>query len=180
MVITKETELPEFEQLKVEHEVDLSTATLMAAAPYLGKYCESINNEFMLCRYENQDPRPCVELGKIVTKCTIEFFKRVKKNCLHEHNQYTNCIDKSSGNYKPWFCRKTHAVYEECMREKLCIDYPGFGYFTRGRIHTSKCTDPPEELCPCVPSMDDETRHLPDCKPRLPPRFSSRLYWITE
>jgi NADH dehydrogenase (ubiquinone) 1 alpha subcomplex subunit 8 len=42
-MITKDTWLPSFEELKVE-EVKLSSAFLTAGAFHLGKTCETINN----------------------------------------------------------------------------------------------------------------------------------------
>ncbi|KAM3960504.1 NADH dehydrogenase [ubiquinone] 1 alpha subcomplex subunit 8 [Aphomia sociella] len=179
MVITNEVDLPEFSALNVP-EVNLSTATLMSAAPYLGKACESINNEFMLCRQELNDPRSCLELGKRVTACTMEFFRRLKKNCLEEFNQYANCVDKSSGDYSFRHCRKTQSILDNCMWEKLCMARPDFGYFCRGRIHSSSRKPPPAAPCPCHPNVPDATPSLPDCKPRPPPRFGSRFYWMTE
>ncbi|KAJ2953357.1 hypothetical protein O0L34_g947 [Tuta absoluta] len=183
MVITKDLKLPSCQELKVK-EVNLSSAHLMAAAPYLGKYCEAVNNEFMLCRKENGDnPIPCVKTGKLVTSCTLEFFKKVKKCCRHEHDQYANCIDKSSGNYQPWHCRKTHAVYEQCIHKHVGVKNPGFGYFTRGRIHTTGMEAPSKPQRPCTPT-DEDTPSLPDddeCKTkRTAARFGSRNYWMTE
>ncbi|CAK1550503.1 unnamed protein product [Leptosia nina] len=179
MVITKEVNLPEFSVLNVP-EVDLSSATLMSAAHHLGKDCENINNEFMLCRMESRDPRACLHLGKQVTDCTMQFFKKVKSKCQHEFNQYAHCIDKSSGDYSFKKCRKTQAVFDKCMEEKLCMVRPDFGYFCRARVHESKTTPPPPDPCPCHSKVQDPTPSLPDCKPRPPPRFSSRYYWMTE
>lgn len=163
-------------------EVNLSTATLMAAAPFVGLHCEAINNEFMLCRLENPgDPRRCLELGKFVTSCTMEIFRKIKAKCLHEFNQYANCVDKSSGDYKPWPCRKTMHTFDECMRLNYCMQRPHFGYFTRGRIHKAGCTPaPPAPPCPCHQKVKDPTPSLPDCKPRQTPRFSSRYFWVIE
>ncbi|XP_038206929.1 NADH dehydrogenase [ubiquinone] 1 alpha subcomplex subunit 8-like [Zerene cesonia] len=179
MVITKDIQLPEYKTLTVP-EVNLSTSTLMAAAPYLGKDCESINNEFMLCRLESRDPRVCVDLGKLVTSCTLQFFKKVKNNCKHEFNQYAHCIDKSSGDFSFSVCRKTQTVFDKCMDEKLCMKRPDFGYFCRARVHKSRVAPPPPEPCPCHSKVPDPTPSLPDCKPRPPPRFGSRHFWMTE
>lgn len=179
MVLTNDVDLPEFSTLTIE-EVNLSTATLMSAAPYLGKHCEAINNEFMLCRCESNDPRPCIELGKQVTACTMQFFRNIKINCLEEFNQYTNCVDKSSGNYSFANCRRTQAVFDECMNDKLCMSRPSFGYFCRTRVHSSPSAPPDPEPCPCLPKFPDATPSLPDCKPRPSARFGGRYYWITE
>ena len=53
----------------------------------------------MLCRVEENDPRKCINEGKVVTACTLDFFRKVKKACLAEFNQYAQCIDKSSGDF---------------------------------------------------------------------------------
>lgn len=179
MVLTKDVNLPEFSTLSVQ-EVNLSSATLLSAAPYLGKHCEAINNEFMLCRCESNDPRPCIELGKKVTACTLQFFKNVKSNCLEEFNQYANCVDKSSGNFALANCRKTQSVFDQCMNDKLCMTRPDFGYFCRTRVHSSPSAAPPPEPCPCESKYTDTPPSLPDCKPRIPARFGGRYYWLTE
>ena len=56
MVFTKETQLPTYAELEVE-EVPLGGPYLKAGAFHLGKHCETTNNEYMLCRQENKDPR---------------------------------------------------------------------------------------------------------------------------
>lgn len=179
MVVTKNVKLPEFADLTVD-EVNLSTATLMSAGPFFAKACEGINNEFMLCRLESNDPTQCVALGKGVTACTLDFFKKLKSNCLDEFNQYANCVDKSSGNYSFRNCRKTQAVLDECMADKMCISRPDFGYFCRPRVHETRLKALPKEPCPCHPKAKNATDFLPDCMPRTPARFGSRFYWFTE
>lgn len=179
MVVTKNVKLPECNELMVP-EVDLSTATLMSAGPHLGKECESVNNEFMLCRYERNDPRACLDLGRKVTACTLNFFKKVKKNCLEEFNQYSNCVDKSSGRFALRYCRTTQAVFDECMLTKLKMERPDFGYFTRARVHCSPSTAPSAPPCPCHKKYRDATPSLPDSRPRPPARFTSRYYHVTE
>ncbi|XP_053613724.1 NADH dehydrogenase [ubiquinone] 1 alpha subcomplex subunit 8-like [Plodia interpunctella] len=178
-MVSKEVNLPTYDELTVD-ELKLSTSTLMTAGPHLGKACESVNNEFMLCRQEFNDPRPCLELGRRVTACTWEFFKRVKANCEHEFNQFANCVDKSSGDFRYKSCRKTQTAFADCMDSKLCIKPPHFGYFTRARVHSSPSQAPEGPPCPCHPVVPDATPSLPDCKPRPPARFGGRLYWVTE
>lgn len=51
----------------------------------------------MLCRSELSDPRKCLEEGRAVTSCALEFFRKVKKTCADEFTQYATCLDKSSG-----------------------------------------------------------------------------------
>ncbi|KOB69385.1 NADH:ubiquinone dehydrogenase [Operophtera brumata] len=98
MVVTKDVVLPEESELTV-NEVNLSASTLMAGSFHLGKYCEQANNEFMLCRIEENDATKCVNEGRAVTACTMEFFRKVKHSCKDQFSQYANCVDKSSGDY---------------------------------------------------------------------------------
>lgn len=56
--------------------------------------------EFMLCRNELNDARKCLDEGKAVTNCSLEFFRKVKKSCFREFTDYYNCIDKSSPGYE--------------------------------------------------------------------------------
>ncbi|CAB3245722.1 unnamed protein product [Arctia plantaginis] len=179
MVLTKDITLPPESDLNVE-EINLSYATLMTAAPYLGKLCENVNNEFMLCRQELKDPRACVAVGKEVTSCAMDVFRKVKKECFEEFKQYANCIDKSSGDMSYRFCRRTQKIFDTCMREKLEVHRPDFGYFCRGRVHKTTRPEPPKEPCPCEPVVPDPTPSLPDNAPRYPPRFGGRFYHVTE
>lgn len=66
----------------------------------------------MLCRAEEKDPRKCVNEGKAVTACTMDFFQKVKQTCLNEFNQYATCIQKSSGDYslKLWVVYNTWSL----------------------------------------------------------------------
>ncbi|XP_013136704.1 PREDICTED: NADH dehydrogenase [ubiquinone] 1 alpha subcomplex subunit 8-like [Papilio polytes] len=176
MVVTNNVVLPEDSELTVE-EVNLSTATLRAGSFHLGKYCENQNNEFMLCRFEEKDPRKCINEGKAVTACTLEFFRKVKKTCLAEFNQYANCIDKSSGEYSFRYCRKTQDVYDKCILENLNLERPPFGYFCEVRVHDTKRPKPAVEEKAVYP---DATPALPVETEKKPARFGSRFYWMTE
>ena len=65
--------------------------------------CVNINNfsfqEFALCRQENEDPRKCVNEGKAVTACSLNFFQQVKKSCAQEFTQFATCLEKSSSDF---------------------------------------------------------------------------------
>lgn len=178
MVITKDVTLPTIEDLEID-EVNMSTATLMSASPYIGKQCEGVNNEFILCRQEQNDPRPCLGLGKQVTACAMGVLKCIKKDCLHEFKQYSNCVDKSSGDYSFRHCRRTQKVFDKCMKDKVGVERPEFGYFCRGRVHSSPSATLPSPPCMC-PKEPDATPGLPDSKARIPARFGGRLYWTIE
>lgn len=176
MVLTAAVHLPEESELTVQ-EVNLSAATLRAGSFHLGKYCEQANNEFMLCRIEENDPRKCINEGKAVTACTLNFFRKVKSACLNEFNQYANCVDKSSGDYALQHCRNTQAVYDKCMLDKLQLPRPDFGYFCEARVHDTKRPKPLPEPKAVYP---DATPALPEDYEKKPARFGSRFYWMTE
>lgn len=159
MVITTETTLPTEEELTVQ-EVNVSGVALRAAAFHLGKYCEFANNEFMLCRKEYDDPRKCLQEGKEVTKCSLEFFRQLKKTCYSEFTNYSNCIDKSSSGYEFTPCRNTQKVYDQCVKDNMNLERPPYGYFCEVKVHdTSRPKPPPNavEVYPdATPALTDE------------------------
>jgi len=157
MPFTNEDYLPSYEELTVP-EIEITSSVFRACAHHLGKYCDEQSKEFMLCRAEDQDPRNCINEGKEVTRCGLEFLTKLKKSCLAEFNQYAQCIDHSSTNMALKNCRKTQAVYDNCVKEHFGQDRPELGYFTRARIHDAKRpkTIPPPHILP------EPLPHLPD------------------
>jgi len=149
-MLTKDKDLPSFEELDVQ-EIELSTPYLRAGAFQLGKQCEAENNEFMLCKLEEKDPRKCLREGKVVTSCTMKFFQAVKQSCAGEFTSLAMCLDKSSQDMDFSECRKTQAAFDTCMKDKLGIDKPPFGYFCESRIHETKRCRPQPELPPVFP-----------------------------
>ncbi|XP_045623799.1 NADH dehydrogenase [ubiquinone] 1 alpha subcomplex subunit 8-like [Procambarus clarkii] len=173
-MFTKDFDLPTEEELTVE-EINVSTPALKAAAFHLGSVCETQNNEFMLCRKEEKDPRKCINEGKDVTACSLAFFRKIKKTCLEEFNQYANCLDKSSQDLEYRRCRTTQAIFDKCVLDNLNVERPDFGYFCRPKIVDSKRPKPkPEE--PIV--FPDTPLDLPDDPPRGPARYGARFYWM--
>ncbi|XP_063549768.1 NADH dehydrogenase [ubiquinone] 1 alpha subcomplex subunit 8-like [Gorilla gorilla gorilla] len=85
-------ELPALEELKVD-EVKISSAVLKAAAHHYGAQCDKPNKEFMLCCWEEKDPRRCLEEGKLVNKCALDFFRQIKRHCAEPFTEYWTCID---------------------------------------------------------------------------------------
>ena len=47
----------------------------------------------MLCKKEEKDPRKCINEGKQLTRCGVEFFKLVRGSCATEFTAYAKCID---------------------------------------------------------------------------------------
>ncbi|XP_016413036.1 uncharacterized protein LOC107744076 [Sinocyclocheilus rhinocerous] len=67
-------EVPTLQELNVE-EVNVSSAVLKAAAHHYGSQCDKANKEFMLCRWEEKDPRKCLKEGRKVNECAFNFFR---------------------------------------------------------------------------------------------------------
>jgi len=171
MVLTNDVDLPTIEELTVP-EVNVSSAVLRSAAFHIGKYCENVNNEFMLCRSEYpNDPRKCIDEGKAVTACSLEFFRKLKKNCRDEFENYVECVDKSSTKFDFAPCRNTQGVYDKCMLDKLQLERPYYGYFCETRIHDSSRPRPPPKEVQVFPDASDT---LPTDYPRLPSKYGAR------
>lgn len=73
------------------HQINVSSAVLKAAAHHYGSQCDKPNKEFMLCRWEEKDPRKCLEEGRKVNECALNFFRwrsSISDNTqIHAHGQ---------------------------------------------------------------------------------------------
>jgi len=175
MVIHKDVYIPSDEELTVQ-EVNLSTAFLKAGAFHLGTTCAAANNEFMLCREEEKDPRKCLKEGKNVTACSLRFFQDIKKNCAQEFTDYGECLDKASSTMEFKHCRVTQSFFDSCMATKMGIERPSYGYFTEAKVHKTERPKPPMEPPAVYP---DALPELPsEDIPRHPPRHGSRYVFL--
>lgn len=53
-----------------------------------------------MCKDENNhDPRKCLNEGKEVTACSLDFFRQVKKLCKNEFMKYATCLDQTSSDF---------------------------------------------------------------------------------
>ncbi|XP_066259497.1 NADH dehydrogenase [ubiquinone] 1 alpha subcomplex subunit 8 [Euwallacea similis] len=174
MTISDETTLPTDEELTVQ-EVNISGPALKAGAFHLGKVCEYENNEFVLCRRELNDPRKCINEGKSVTSCTLNFFRQIRRSCADEFTQYANCLDKSSPDQKFIPCRKTQAVFDKCVKDNLGIDRPPYDYFNKVHVHTTSRAKPQKEGPAVYP---DATPALPEDVEKPPAKYGSRYLFL--
>lgn len=171
MVATKDTVFPSDEELTVQ-EINVSWPALQAASVYIGKKCEWHNNEFMLCKKELRDPRKCINEGKNVTACAIEVFQGIKKHCQSEFNNYSSCLERSTGSMELDACRKTQKVFDNCVLKNLNIERPPFGYFCEAKVHDSprpKPEEPKQEYPDATPKMIR--------RPYREPNYGYRTYW---
>ncbi|XP_012283641.1 NADH dehydrogenase [ubiquinone] 1 alpha subcomplex subunit 8 [Orussus abietinus] len=171
MVVTKHTKLPTEEELTVE-EINVSSPVLLAAAFQFGKYCEWQRNEYLLCKKEEDDPTACLNEGKAVTACGLEFLRKIKKHCRKEFEQYAHCIDFETANMQYYPCRKTQAVYDKCVLEKLNVERPDMNYYAEMHVHDTnrpkKYREPPQ-FPDALPGLKDDGTPLP------PGRFGARF-----
>jgi len=137
--------LPTYDDLRTP-ELKVSYPTLKAASSYLGKFCDFQSKEFMLCRDEYKDPRKCLDEGKELTMCGIEFYQNVKASkCYNAFKRYAHCIDRGDMNVGFSPCRALQRVVDNCMLEELNIRRPEVGYFARPHVHQSKRPKPAEK-----------------------------------
>lgn len=104
------------QDLEVE-ELKVTSAVLVAAAHHFGNHCKKQSEEFMDCRIETKDPRKCLQQGGEVTRCAVEFFRKIKGSCNEAFTEHWNCLDHNNQEFPE--CRKTQKVFDACMAEKL-------------------------------------------------------------
>ncbi|CAL8277901.1 unnamed protein product [Merluccius merluccius] len=130
-------ELPTLEELNVD-EVNVSSAVLKAAAHHYGSQCNEPNKEFMLCRWEEKDPRKCLEEGRKVNACALNFFRQIKGNCAESFTQYWTCLDYSSI-AELRHCRAEQKSFDGCVLDKLGWERPDLGELSKvTKVATSR------------------------------------------
>ncbi|XP_045207528.2 NADH dehydrogenase [ubiquinone] 1 alpha subcomplex subunit 8-like [Mercenaria mercenaria] len=155
--------LPSYEEVTIP-EIKLTFPALKAASLQMGKYCDNASKEFMLCKTENgRDPRPCLNEGKEVTRCGIEFLQKVKKNCADSFTDYWRCIDTSSSmEFKS--CRNYQKLFDNCVEEKLGQTRPDMQHFLKIRLHETSRPKPAEKELPEPLPVYDAAERTPRTK----------------
>ncbi|KAE9553617.1 hypothetical protein FO519_003162 [Halicephalobus sp. NKZ332] len=146
MSITNDTPMPSDEELTVSQDITLSTPWLKAVGPYMARTCENEIKEFMLRRKELEDPRKTLKEGREVTACGVKFLQSLKKTCSDEASKYADCIDRKHGKLYVSRCREEQRYLDACVAEKLNIQRPPLGYFSKLHVHES--THPQPEIKP--------------------------------
>ncbi|XP_077323040.1 NADH dehydrogenase [ubiquinone] 1 alpha subcomplex subunit 8 [Lithobates pipiens] len=164
-------DLPPAEELEVR-EINVSSAVLKAAAHHYGSQCDKANKEFMLCRWEEKDPRKCLKEGKRVNECALEFFRNVKTHCAEPFTEYWTCIDYT-GQHELRKCRKQQLAFDNCVFDKLGWVRPDLGELSKV---TKVKTDRP------LPENVYQSRERPLPNPPVegelkPSRFGSKLFF---
>ncbi|KAB1280076.1 NADH dehydrogenase [ubiquinone] 1 alpha subcomplex subunit 8 [Camelus dromedarius] len=154
--------------------VKVSSSVLKAAAHHYGAQCDKPNKEFMLCRWEEKDPRRCLEEGKLVNKCALDFFRQIKLHCAEPFTEYWTCLDYS-GLQLFRRCRKPQAKFDECVLDKLGWVRPDLGELSKV---TKVKTDRP------LPENPYHSRARPEPNPEIegdlkPAKHGSRIFFWT-
>ncbi|KAM7003942.1 NADH dehydrogenase [ubiquinone] 1 alpha subcomplex subunit 8 [Passerculus sandwichensis] len=163
--------VPPLEELDVQ-EVAVSSAVLKAAAHHYGSQCDRPNKEFMLCRWEEKDPRKCLREGRQVNQCAIDFFRRIRTHCAEPFTAYWTCIDYSN-QQELRRCRKQQAAFDSCVLDKLGWVRPELGDLSKV---TKVKTDRP------LPENAYHSRPRPEPNPPIegelkPSPLGSRLFF---
>ncbi|KAI2659995.1 NADH dehydrogenase [ubiquinone] 1 alpha subcomplex subunit 8 [Labeo rohita] len=123
-------EVPTLKELNVE-EVNVSSAVLKAAAHHYGSQCDKANKEFMLCRWEEKDPRKCLKEGRKVNE-------QIKGNCAESFTEYWTCLDYSNL-AELRHCRKQQKEFDNCVLDKLGWERPELGDLSKvTKVATSR------------------------------------------
>ncbi|XP_075040852.1 NADH dehydrogenase [ubiquinone] 1 alpha subcomplex subunit 8 [Mixophyes fleayi] len=164
-------ELPTADDLSVR-EINVSSAVLKSAAHHYGSHCDKPNKEFMLCRWEEKDPRKCLNEGKKVNECALEFFRKVKAHCAEPFTEYWTCVDYNNL-LELRHCRKQQQAFDNCVLDKLGWVRPDLGELSKV---TKVKTDRP------LPENVYHSRPRPEPNPPIegelkPSKYGSKLFF---
>jgi len=146
MSATNETYLPNYDELYVP-PLNVTSPALKAAAVHFGKYCNKQNNEYMLCKTEEKDPRKCLRYNKEVSYCALDFYEKIKQNCAESFKSYWECLDNAPrGQMSYQYCKNIQVNFDNCMTEKLNLERPLLGHSSRIRLHDSERPKPVDKF----------------------------------
>ncbi|NP_001279138.1 NADH dehydrogenase [ubiquinone] 1 alpha subcomplex subunit 8 [Callorhinchus milii] len=166
-----ELQLPTFQQLNVQ-EVNVTSSVLKAAAHHLGSQCDRANKEFMLCRWEEKDPRKCLQEGRQVNECALDFFRKIKSNCAEPFTEYWTCLDYDNLQ-ELRRCRKQQAVFDNCVLDKLGWVRPELGELSKvTKVKTDRPV--PENVFCSRPRPEPNLPIEGDLKPS---KYGSKLFF---
>ncbi|KAI9477798.1 MAG: hypothetical protein EXX96DRAFT_226543 [Benjaminiella poitrasii] len=101
-------------------ELGATSAPLKSASFFIGQYCKEYNDDFMLCKSENNDPKQCLKEGRKVTRCAIDLITKLRENCGKEFEAHWQCLEKN--NQELYACRAPERTFNTCVFEKLGLE----------------------------------------------------------
>ncbi|CAG8449525.1 12002_t:CDS:2 [Ambispora leptoticha] len=101
-------------------EVGATSAPLKSAAFFIGAYCKEFNEDFMLCKNENNDPAHCLKEGRKVTRCATDIIRKLREHCEKEFETHWRCLDDRNQEY--FRCRPLEREFNTCVWNSLKLE----------------------------------------------------------
>lgn len=102
-------------------EVGATSAPLLSASYYIGAQCKTYNDDFMLCKDENNGGTlECLKEGRRATRCAISVLKDINKHCFDEFKLHYGCLEQE--NHRLGHCRRSETLFRTCMFENLKLE----------------------------------------------------------
>lgn len=102
-------------------EVGATSAPLLSAAYFIGAKCKPYNDDFMLCKDENNGGTlECLKEGRRVTRCAVSVLKELNKHCFDEFKLHYECLEQENHNLGG--CRATEAIFNKCVFDKMGLE----------------------------------------------------------
>lgn len=117
------SEIPEVD------EVGATSAPLLSASYFIGAHCKPYNDDFMLCKDENNGGTlECLKEGRRVSRCAIDVLKNINKFCFDEFKLNYECLEQN--NHRTGHCRASEKVLNKCVFDNLKLEkkIPGTKY----------------------------------------------------
>lgn len=102
-------------------EVGATSAPLLSASYYIGARCKPFNDDFMMCKDENNGGTlECLKEGRRVTRCAISVLKDINKYCFDEFKLHYECLEQE--NHRLGNCRSSESVFRKCIFDNLKLE----------------------------------------------------------
>ena len=102
-------------------EVGATSAPLLSASYYIGAKCKPYNDDFMMCKNENNGGTlECMKEGRRVTRCAVSVLKDINKHCLDEFKLHYECLEQE--NHNMGHCRHSEGVLGKCIFQNLKLE----------------------------------------------------------
>lgn len=102
-------------------EVGATSAPLLSAAYFIGARCKPYNDDFLLCKDENNGGTvECLKEGRRVTRCAISVLKDLNKYCFDEFKLHYECLEQENHNLGG--CRATEKIFNKCVFDNLKLE----------------------------------------------------------
>lgn len=102
-------------------EVGATSAPLLSASYFIGAKCKPYNEDFMLCKDENNGGTvECLKEGRRVTRCAVSVLKDINKYCFDEFKLHYECLEQE--NHRLGHCRHSEKLLNKCVFDNLKLE----------------------------------------------------------